>query len=82
MTGSINTQVDAKIAAVSENLDGLKEVNRHIWSGGAKRTHQFSGWHDFQYDREEFNTAAPYFKKESNERFKILIKGLFHYSWT
>jgi len=82
MTGSINTQVDAKIAAVSENLDGLKEVNRHIWSGGAKRTHQSGGWHDFQYDREEFNTAAPYFKKESNERMKVLIDGIYHMSWT
>jgi len=70
-----------KISALAGKLDGKQTMTRHIWSGGAKRTHQSGGWHDFEYDREEFNTAAPYFKKDGNNRFKILKLGLYHFSY-
>ena len=51
----------------------------HMWSGGARNSRTGSSWKDFEYDRVDFDNAAPYFRKKSNTRFEALQTGFFKF---
>jgi len=65
---------------VTSLTSAISEPTKHMWSGGAKST-KYGGWNDFELDRVEFDTAAPYFKKSSNTRFTALKDGLYSIKW-
>ena len=67
-----------QLAAVAKQ--SLEPAPVHMWSGSPKNHARGSGWSDFTYDRVDFDTAAPYFKKLSNTRFQALQSGYFHFS--
>lgn len=70
------------IEDLGKTMDSKITTSKHYFSGGPRKTHQSGGWHDMEWDREEFNTAAPYFKVKSANRFQILKAGLFHFHFT
>jgi len=81
--------VDASTAQLSKQLTGnvtslagaIANPTKHMWSGGAKSYARNGQWNDFQLDRVEYDTAAPYFKKASNTRFQALKDGLYSIRW-
>jgi len=85
----LKDDVDASSTQLSKQLKGnvtsltaaIADPVKHMWSGGAKGTSRGGGWADFVLDRVEFDTAAPYFKKQSNTKFQALKDGLYSIRW-
>jgi hypothetical protein len=82
LTASVNKGFSDADKSLDTNVKALQtkiaDPVKHMWSGGSNGHHRGSGWADFALDRVELDTAAPYFKKESNTRFKALKAGLYH----
>lgn len=81
------SSTDGKLAALKKTIPDAKalaisavEKPIHMWSGGPKAHRRSTGWHDMDYSRVDFETAAPYFKKLSNTRFVALQDGIFEFS--
>ena len=81
---------DLKLAAMKKVVDAAPTTASvasavanppvHMWSGGPKAHNRGSGWADYDMSRVDYDTAAPYFQKISNTRFRALQDGLFSYS--
>lgn len=74
----IEKDLDDNVKALQ---DKITNPTKYMWSGGTNSHSRGNGWTDFTLDRVEYDAAAPYFKKESNTRFKALKDGLFRIRW-
>jgi len=81
----LSKQLKGNVTALSTKVTTLQaDVTTpkiHMWSGGAKSHSRGSGFAEFVLDRVEYDTAKPYFQKDSNTRFKALKTGLFTMKW-
>lgn len=68
--------VDKAVGGVAEKLNDRPIF---MWSGGSRSSHRGSGWRTFQMNRIEYDNAEPYFKRISDEKFKVLKDGLYRY---
>ena len=81
---------DLKLAAMKKVVDAAPTTASvaaavanppvHMWSGGPKANNRGAGWADYDMSRVDYDTAAPYFQKISNTRFRALQDGLFSFS--
>ena len=72
------TKLDGAVKAASAlAVKNGEEKPLHMWSGGMRNSRRGGGWKDFEYDRIEFDNAAPYFQRKSNTRFVALQTGFF-----
>jgi len=74
---SLNASVSAVAVVAKAAKDGNSDKPVHMWSGGPKSSKYANGWHDLVMDRTDYDTAAPYFQKQTNTRFRALKSGLF-----
>merc|ERR1712166_595536 len=81
----LSKQLKGNVTALSTKVTTMQaDVTTpkiHMWGGGAVRTSHGGGWADFVLDRVEYDTAKPYFQKDSNTKFKALKTGLFTIKW-
>lgn len=79
-TEAAQTAQAASITAVNRTLVGMVATKgtaiKHMWIGGCS-AHQNGGWNDACLDRNELNTAAPFFRKASNTRMAAIKAGVF-----
>jgi len=84
-TSTLSSQLKGNVTALTTKVTTLQadvgSPKIHMWSGGAKTHATGSSWNDFRLDRVEYDTAKPYFQKDSNTRFKALKTGLFTIKW-
>jgi len=74
---SLNASVSAVAVVAQAAKAGLVDKPIHMWSGGPRSHNRGNSWHDFVMDRVEYDTAAPYFERQTNNRFRALKSGLF-----
>jgi len=77
-SAQLSKQLKANVTSLSS---AISDPKKYMWSGGAKSTSNGGGWADFTLDRVEYDTARPYFFKQSNTRFKALRTGLYTIKW-
>merc|ERR1712166_1307886 len=81
----LSKQLKGNVTALSTKVTTMQaDVTTpkiHMWSGGSKGSSHGGGWAEFVLDRVEYDTAKPYFQKDSNNRFKALKTGLFTIKW-
>jgi cell pole-organizing protein PopZ len=68
----LKKQSDGITTAVANKLD----AHRSIWVGGQIASRR-GGWHEYVFDRVDFDASAPHFKRASSTRFQALTTGLF-----
>lgn len=82
LTATVNKGLQDAGKSLDTNVKALQtkiaDPIKHMWSGGSNGHSRGSGWADFALDRVELDTAEPYFKKQSNTRFRALKAGLYH----
>jgi hypothetical protein len=76
LTASVSTSLAASTssirainASVATQLGSKMSDTLHMWSGGCNNQGH-SGWQEYCLNHVEINTAAPYFRKETNTRFR------------
>jgi hypothetical protein len=74
----VEKDLDTSVKALQEKITN---PTKYMWSGGSNDHSRGNGWTDFTLNRVEYDAAEPYFKKESNTRFKALKDGLFRIKW-
>ena len=80
---------DTKLAAMKKTVDAtasktdlataVQNPPVHMWSGGPKGNNRGAGWAEYDLSRVDYDTAAPFFQRISNTRFRALRSGLFSY---
>jgi hypothetical protein len=70
------TEMDAKLTKLETAIKSKKKGPLAIFVGGKLGGHKRSGWHDFVPDRIDYDSGAPYFKREG-KGFKIMKKGTY-----
>lgn len=91
----LEKMVDAKLKTADEKttkalavVSSAMSSKRGIWIGGTTHTYR-RGWRDFEYNRLEVDSAAPFFTRRSNTRFrasktgiyKMIFEGITHGGW-
>merc|ERR1719197_75303 len=75
---AINKKITDEVSAVQGDITDPKI---HMWSGGSRGHSRGNGWAEFVLDRIEYDTAKPYFEKQTNTRWRALKDGLFRVRW-
>jgi hypothetical protein len=76
LTASVSTSLAASAstvramnATVNTQMAGKMSATLHMWTGGCGNTGH-SGWQEYCLNQVEIDTSAPYFRKETNTRFR------------
>jgi hypothetical protein len=73
---TVTAQNTVMNASVTRSLLNVKKLKVNLWSGGCS-SRGGSGWQEFCLNVQHYNTAAPYFRKQTNTRFQTLIAGIY-----
>ena len=75
VTGQIRA-VNVSMAAVTAGLAAKMDAQPHMWMGSCSGT-PHGGWHEYCFNRQDVDTARPYFRKENNNRMRTITSGYF-----
>lgn len=72
------TATDVKVAALTQKLEEMKPKPLSLFVGGVSGSHRRSGTHDFTPSRVDFDSLAPWAKREGRG-FTVLQDGVFEF---